>query len=72
MKFTHKGWFFMCPIYLNPNEGEGMNAEARYAWLEWWFTVQEYIFSAMVFICESINPEYEPMFPFYITGELTQ
>jgi hypothetical protein len=70
MKYTHKGWFFLCPIYLNANDGEGMAVEARYEWLEWWFTVNHWIFDAMVFLIELVNPEYEPMFPFRVTGEV--
>jgi hypothetical protein len=68
--FTHYGWFFMCPIYLNANEGDGMAVEARHWMLEPWFTVNELIFAACVWIMTSINPEYEPMFPFRVTGEI--
>jgi hypothetical protein len=70
MIYTHKGWFFLCPIYCNPNEGEGMHVDARYRWLDWWFDVQMYVFNLLCVMITSINPEYEPMFPFKITGEL--
>jgi len=70
MKYTHKGWFFLCPIYLNADDGEGMAVEARYEWLEPWFTVNYWIFDAMVFLMTLINPEYEPEFPFHVTGEV--
>ncbi len=69
MTYTHKGWFFLCPVYLNPDDGEGMAVEARYSWLEWWFTINEGFFSLMVLVVTFFNPEYEPMFPFRVTGE---
>ena len=68
--FTHKGWFFLCPVYLNPEDGEGMDVAARYSWLEWWFDVNHWLFSIVVTIVSFFNPDYEPMFPFRVTGEL--
>jgi hypothetical protein len=70
MKYTHKGWFFMCPVYLNADDGEEMAVEARHEWLEWWFDVNNWIFSVMVLIVSFFNPDYEPMFPFRVTGKL--
>lgn len=70
MNYTHKGWFFLCPVYLNPDEGEGMAVDARRPWLDWWFSVNELIFGLTVCIMTAINPEYEPMFPFRVTGEI--
>jgi len=70
MKYTHKGWFFLCPIYLNADDEEEMAVEARYEWLEWWFTVNLWIFGTLVLLIELVNPEYEPEFPFIVTGEV--
>lgn len=67
-ELTHKGWFFLCPIYLNADEGEGMAVEARYWWLEWWLSVNDWIFNVMVFVKQTIDPDYVPMFPFRVTG----
>jgi hypothetical protein len=67
--FTHKGWFFMCPIYLNADDGEGMSVAARWECLEWWFTVNAFICDCVNYLLESINPEYEPHFPFRVTGK---
>lgn len=68
--YTHKGWFFMCPIYLNADDGEGMAVMARSKWLDWWFDVQDLIFGVMVFIFSAVDSEYEPMYPFRVTGKL--
>jgi hypothetical protein len=70
VEYTHKGWFFMCPIYLNANDGEGMAVEARLAILEPWFDVNRYLFSLCAWLMTAIDPNYEPMFPFRVTGEL--
>ena len=51
--FTHKGWFFMCPIYLNADDGDGMDVAARFECLEWWFSVQEVFFKIMVNCADS-------------------
>lgn len=70
MQYTHKGWFFLCPVYLNADDGEGMQVEARHEWLEWWFTLQLMMFEFIVEIILFINPEYDPVFPFKVTGKL--
>ena len=72
IQYTHKGWFFLCPIYLNADDGEGMACDARHRWLDWWFDVNELIFSVMVKIMVTFNRDYEPMFPFRVTGILTK
>lgn len=66
---THKGWFYLCPIYMSDIEGD-MNVEARWEWLEWWFTVNEWVIGNMIAIALLINPEYEPTFSIRITGEI--
>lgn len=70
MKYTHKGWFFMCPVYLNANEGDGMRVEARHPWFEWWFTVNQWLHEASCYLCDCMGIDYQPGFPFRITGEL--
>lgn len=70
VKFTHKGWFFMCPIYLCHYDGESIAVEARSPILEFWFDINNFIFAICVNIRSAIDPEYEPAFPFLITGEI--
>ena len=60
----------MCPVYLNADDGEGMAVEARHEWLKWWFDVNNWLFSVMVFFVTLIDHEYDPMFPFRVTGKL--
>lgn len=63
--YTHKGWFFLCPVYLNADEGEGMNVAARWRWLDWWFDVNDAVFDLIA----SASVDEQP-YPFRVTGRL--
>ena len=63
--YTHKGWFFLCPVYLNADQGEGMDVAARYPWLDWWFDLNSAVFD---FIAGFSN--FDEPFPFKVTGRL--
>lgn len=63
--FTHKGWFFLCPVYLCADIGEGMPVTARHPWLDWWFDLNMSLFGFFA----SFSPHEEP-FPLTVTGRL--
>lgn len=67
--FKYKGWFFACPVYLN-FDGDGAEVVARFEWLEWWFSVNSVICNFMIGLRSMLDPDYEPAFPFRVTGEL--
>lgn len=67
ISYTHKGWFFLCPVYLNPHEGEGMNVALRWPWLEWWFDANLAIFYAL-----ARHSFQEQPFPLKVTGRLAR
>lgn len=67
---THKGWFFFCPVYLNADDGDGMEVEARHPWLDWWFDANEIIFGAIATTMMYFDEDYEPEYPFTVTGKL--
>jgi hypothetical protein len=69
-RYSHYGWFFMCPVYIGNLDSAAPYVDARSTWLEWWHDVNLAIFSVCVMIMEGINPEYEAMFPLYLTGEI--
>jgi hypothetical protein len=69
-RYSHYGWFFMCPVYIGNLESEAPFVDARLRCLEWWHDVNLFIFGICVLIMEAINPEYEPMFPLRLTGEI--
>jgi len=69
---THKGWFWLCPVYLSLADSDGVAVEARRAWLEPLFTVCELLEAARIFLSSVFIRDYEPTFMFKVTGELTR
>lgn len=63
--YTHKGWFFLCPVYMNADQGEGMDVTARWSWLDWWFDANSAVFDAIAYFSHHEEP-----FPFKVTGRL--
>ncbi len=69
-KFTHKGWFMLCPIKIaEPDSGAPMVA-ARWWFLEWWLSINEAFQASQIRVLTLIDPDYEPMWMLRITGEL--
>lgn len=69
--YTHEGWFGMCPIYIaNPFTDEAPALEARWWWLEWWFTLNALMFQAINWAMSYANPEHDGYFPIRITREI--
>jgi len=68
-KFTHKGWFWFVPVYLNMDDGE-MLVAARWSILDPLFWVADLLEAARIYITSALNPDYEPTFMFRVTGEL--
>jgi hypothetical protein len=69
-KFTHKGWFMLCPIKIaDPFDGIPCIA-ARWWWLEFWFSINEGFQQAQIMFLSLLNPDYEPRFMFKVSGEL--
>lgn len=70
---THKGWFGICPIYLNdPDVHEIPNLKARHWAFEPVFVLSEWIFTALFFFAFVINPDLEAGWPINITGTLPE
>jgi hypothetical protein len=71
-KFTHKGWFGICPVYLADLETDCPNLTPR---ADDWFHlglyyVSHYAFIAFFTVADTINPSWQPGFPIVVTGEL--
>ena len=61
---THEGWFWFCPILASFNSDGEIMVEARWPWLEWLFTVSEYLEGARISMSVAMWPDYEPSFMF--------
>lgn len=69
MKFTHKGWFWFCPVYLNAGDGEPF-VEPRHWSMQPAFWLALRLEIARIFLTTMIDPDYEASFMFLVTGEL--
>ena len=71
-KYKHVGWFcWICPVYMGePNEG--CDVAVRNWVPEWWLDFTEALFGTYVFLRCTIDPEYDPAYPFLITGDLVR
>lgn len=67
--YTHKGWFGICPIYLD-GLGEGPTLKARHILLEPLFALSVWLMQQVIFFKSMGDPKWEPMFPIRITGAL--
>jgi len=69
-QYTHYGWLFMCPVYVGGLNSEAPYINARSALIDWWLNFNLGLFGVCVFCMELIDPDYEPMFPIRLTGEI--
>jgi len=72
MTLTHKGLFCgLVPVWLDMNQPECPGVEARGGILgEIWLDIVEGMFGIFCYLATIANPEFEPMYPIRITGEL--
>lgn len=70
-QFTHYGWFCgLVPVYLADVESEGPLLVERNWVPEWYFGLVELLFGWFCTISSLLNPEFVPMFPILISGEI--
>lgn len=68
-QLTHKGWFWICPIYLSPAQPD-CPVEARVAWLEPLFSACAIAEQIRITLTSLLRPDWTPTFAFLITGEV--
>lgn len=69
--FTHKGWYWFCPIYISPDDPECPVA-ARSEWFEFLFDFCGMLDAARIWLTTYMNPDYEPTFMFKVTGKINE
>lgn len=69
-KPTHKGFLFGVPVYIADLDSEAPQIGARWSCIEWVLDLMESLFGCYCFVMCSINPEFEPMYPIKVTGEI--
>lgn len=68
--YTHKGWFLLCPVYLANLESAGPDVLPRIDFLTWLLYLSEVLYGLLVEAICFVRPDYEPMFPLMVTGQL--
>lgn len=69
-KFTHKGWFLWCPVYIADLDSEAPVLQERHWSLMPWFAINEALLCLCIFVRSTMDPEWEPMWPIKVTGEM--
>lgn len=64
--YTHKGWFGLCPVYLEAPHSDEPGIEPIYPFTEWLMTLSVWA-SVMCFRLFDIG---NPRWPIRVTGEL--
>lgn len=70
IEYTHKGWFGVCPVFLAEIDSDGPIMDPRHWSLVPLFWFSEILMAFVVFCTSAMNPEWEPVWPIRITGEI--
>jgi hypothetical protein len=68
----YRGWFWLCPVYVELIGNDGMMLEPRHWALAPLFWMGEAFESARVGLSSIIWPDWEPGFMVFITSEIPQ
>jgi hypothetical protein len=69
MKWTHKGWFGFCPVYLADDGDGGLMLTPRRWWFNPLYYLSGWIQQLRITVCSWLVPGYVPLWKFRITGE---
>ena len=70
VEFTHRGWFGLCPIIISDLDSGSPIIEARWACLDWFLTVNEFIQDKRIDFMMALDDNFEPSFSILVSGEL--
>lgn len=69
-RYSHRGWFGFCPIYINDPYGHSPNITPRRSWLMPLLRLAIGVQQAAIATCTLVNPEWEPTWKIRLTGKL--
>lgn len=67
---THYGWFGLCPIWIEEFDDGSVRIEPRHWSLGWLMSVSDALVGAWIWLYSLTHPDWEPVFPIKVTGEL--
>lgn len=69
-KYTHRGWFGFCPIYIGDPYGKCPDIIARHRWLHPLLELNVWLQEVAIGMCTMMNPEWEPVWKIRLTGKM--
>ncbi len=69
MKFTHKGWFGFCPVYLADTFSGNPIVVPRHGYLRPLLDLAIAVQEISIGVCTLMNPHWEPMWKIRLTGK---
>lgn len=69
MKYSHRGWFGFCPIYVNNPYGRCPDVCPRHPWLMPLMRLNIEIQRLAVSVCMLMDPEWSPVWKIKLTGK---
>jgi len=69
MKYTHKGWFGFCPVYLADTFSGNPIVVPRRDWLRPLLDLAIAVQETSIGVCSLMNPHWEPMWKIRLTGK---
>jgi len=69
-KMTHKGFFGICPVYFADLDADCPFVDPRHWIFEPLFWLSESVYGLLITVGSMINPDYDPEWPLFVTGEL--
>jgi hypothetical protein len=69
-KYTHRGWFGFCPIYLRDTYTNNPSITPRRAWLMPVLKASIFLQELAIGACSIANPHWEPVWKIRLTGKL--
>jgi peptidoglycan/LPS O-acetylase OafA/YrhL len=69
-RFTHRGWFAFCPVYLAEVGPDGVSVEERHGVPAWVLDLAQAFMAAAIFLLTVIDPNYVPQWGVFITAEI--
>ena len=70
MKYTHKGWFGFCPIFLANTFSDSPDVTSRTEWLMPVLKFNIWLQELAIAACTLMDPDWEPTWKIRLTGEL--
>lgn len=69
-KYTHRGWFGFCPIYIGGIHTDCPDVKARRPWLEKLLFLNIWLQETSIAFCSMVDPGWEPTWKIRITSEV--